>query len=154
MNKTDTAKIARVPSTCVFDQIARGEVPAYRVYEDADFVAFLDHRPLRPGHVLVIPRTHWITLGDLPGDRVGPLFLLVQRMALAVERAFEADGSFVAVNIKVSQSVPHVHVHVVPRQKGDGLFGRTYQWIRRPYPNEAAMLDAQRAIRSAFAALA
>jgi histidine triad (HIT) family protein len=135
---------------CVFCEIIAGETLAYRVYEDATTTAFLDHRPLRPGHVLIVPNTHWPTLADLPPAEVGPLFSVVQRLSGAVEQAFAADGSFVAVNVKVSQSVPHLHVHAVPRHKGDGLFGRTYQWIRRPYPNEAAMREAQAAIREAL----
>ena len=144
--------MARV-AACVFCEIVAGRVPAARVYEDGGCVAFLDHRPLRPGHVLVVPRTHWPVLADLPPDQVGPLFGAVQRLALAVEQACGADGSFVAINIKVSQSVPHLHVHVVPRQTGDGLFGRTFQWIRRPYPNAEAMAAVQQAIQAAVAAL-
>jgi histidine triad (HIT) family protein len=139
---------------CVFCDIVAGVVPAYFVYEDQAVVAFLDHRPLLPGHVLVVPRTHYETLGDLPPAEVGPLFLTVQRLALAVERGLEADGSFVAVNIRISQSVPHLHVHVVPRRKGDGLFGKTFQWMRRPYPSEAAIVETQRAIQAALASAA
>jgi histidine triad (HIT) family protein len=135
---------------CVFCDIIAGSTPAYRVYEDDLSTAFLDRSPLRPGHVLVVPKTHWPTLADLPPDDLGPLFRVVQRLSQAVEQAFTGDGSFVAVNVKVSQSVPHLHVHVVPRHKGDGLFGRTYQWIRRPYPNEAAMREAQQAIKAAL----
>ena len=101
-------------------------VPANVVYSDDSVLAFLDHRPLLPGHVLVVPRTHYETLGDLPPAEVGPLFVIVQRLALAVEQAMHADGSFVAVNIRISQSVPHLHVHVVPRRKGDGLFGQDF----------------------------
>jgi histidine triad (HIT) family protein len=138
-------------SGCIFCDIVDGRVVAYRVLEDEDTLAFLDHRPLLPGHVLVVPRTHYETLGDLPTDRVGPLFVTVQRLALAVERALNADGSFVAVNIRISQSVPHLHVHVVPRRKNDGLFGKTFQWMRRPYPNEAAIVETQRAIQAALA---
>jgi histidine triad (HIT) family protein len=137
---------------CVFCAIVAGEIKAYRVYEDDETIAFLDHRPLLPGHVLVVPRIHYETFGDLPTEKVGPLFLTVQRLALAVERGMNADGSFVAVNIRISQSVPHLHVHVVPRRKGDALFAKTFQWMRRPYPSEAAILDAQRAIRTALAA--
>jgi histidine triad (HIT) family protein len=136
---------------CVFCDIVAGLVPAYRVLEDARSVAFLDHRPLLPGHVLVVPRTHYETLGDLPSDEVGPLFVNVQRLALAVERGLNADGSFVAVNIRISQSVPHLHVHVVPRRKSDGLFGKTFQWMRRPYPSPAAIAEVQRAIQAALA---
>jgi len=136
---------------CIFCDIVAGLIPAYRVLEDDTTVAFLDHRPILPGHVLVVPRTHYETLGDLPSDEVGPLFLNVQRLALAVERGMNADGSFVAINIRISQSVPHLHVHVVTRRKGDGLFGKTFQWVRRPYPSETAIVDVQRAIQAALA---
>src|SRR5439155_15544104 len=124
--------------------------PAYVVYDDPEVFAFLDHRPLLPGHVLVVPRIHYETLGDLPSAEVGPFFRTVQRLALAVEQAMRADGSFVAINIRISQSVPHLHVHVVPRRKGDGLFGKTFQWMRRPYPSESAICDTQRAIKLAL----
>jgi len=135
---------------CIFCEIVAGRIPAARVYEDEYTVAFLDHRPLMPGHVLLLPRTHYETLGDLPPAEVGPLFLVVQRLAGAVEKAMHADGSFVAINIRISQSVPHLHVHVVPRRKGDGLFAKNFMWMRRPYPSEAAMGEAQRAIRAAL----
>jgi histidine triad (HIT) family protein len=137
--------------SCVFCDIVSGSVPASTVYDDDSFVAFLDHRPLMPGHVLVVPRTHYAVLAALPAAEVGPLFLVVQRLTTAVERAMHADGSFVALNIKISQRVPHVHVHVVPRRKGDGLFGKTLQWTRHPYPSEAAIREAQAAIRAAIA---
>jgi len=139
---------------CVFCAIVAGTVPAYVVFESASVLAFLDHRPLLPGHVLVIPKTHYETLGDLPEAEVGPYFLVVQRLAIAVEKSMRAEGSFVATNIRISQSVPHLHVHVVPRRKGDGLFGKTFQWVRRPYPSEAAIAEVQRAIQSAVAAAA
>jgi len=136
---------------CVFCDIVAGAVEAYVVYDDGDVLAFLDRAPLMPGHVLVVPKVHIKTLGDLPQDEVGPYFLAVQKIATAVEQAMHADGSFVAANIKISQSVPHLHVHVVPRKKGDGLFGKTFQWIRHPYPNASAMQEAQRAIQAALA---
>jgi histidine triad (HIT) family protein len=138
--------------SCVFCDIVAGRVAAYRVYEDDQAIAFLDHHPLLPGHVLVIPKTHYETLGDLPAAEVGPFFLVVQRLAIVLERALQAEGSFVATNIKISQSVPHLHVHIVPRKKGDGLFGRTFQWIRRPYPTEAAIVETLQAIRAALQA--
>jgi len=137
--------------TDVFCQIVDGSVSAYKVYEDDAVVAFLDHRPLMAGHVLVVPRTHYAVLADLPSGEVGPFFLSVQHLASAVEQAMHADGCFVAVNIKISQSVPHLHVHVVPRRKNDGLFGKTFQWTRHPYPSEAAMRETQRAIQAALA---
>ena len=135
---------------CIFDQIIANRVPSYRVYEDDTTLAFLDHRPLLPGHVLLVPKTHYETFADLPAEGVGPLFLAAQRLARAVETGLSADGSFVAINIKISQSVPHLHVHIVPRRKGDGLFGKNLQWIRRPYPSEAAIVETQRAIQAAL----
>ena len=136
--------------SCVFCAIIAGEVPGYEVYSDETVVAFLDYRPVFPGHVLVVPRTHYPVLADVPQAAVGLLFVTVQRIATAVEQAMQADGSFVALNIKISQSVPHLHVHVVPRRKGDGLFGKTFQWTRHPYPSEAAMRETQRAIQQAL----
>ena len=135
---------------CVFCDIIAGTVPTASVYEDESTLAFLDHAPLLPGHVLVVPKAHIETFDDLPADAVGPYFQVVQRLSRAVQRAFKAQGSFVAANIRISQSVPHLHVHVVPRNKGDGLFGRNFMWIRKPYASEALMLEAQRAIRSAL----
>ena len=136
--------------TCIFCEIVAGRVKTSSVYEDDRTLAFLDHAPLMPGHVLVVPKTHYPALEDLPHDEVGPFFLAVQRLARAVEKAMQAEGTFVAINIRISQSVPHLHVHVVPRRKGDGLFGRTFQWIRKPYPSEQVMLETQRAIQSAL----
>ena len=137
-------------SACVFCDIVAGRVPSYNVYESDSTLAFLDHRPLLPGHVLVVPKTHYAALDDLPDATVGPLFGEVKALARAVETGLKADGSFVAINIRISQSVPHLHVHVVPRRKNDGLFGKTFQWMRRPYPNEAAIREAQRAIVAAL----
>ena len=102
---------------CLFCDIAGGRLDAEIVYEDEAAVAFLDHRPLFPGHVLVSPRQHCETLPDLPAMRLAPLFAAVQLLARAVERGLDAGGSFVAINNKVSQSVPHLHVHVVPRTR-------------------------------------
>lgn len=137
-------------SVCVFCEIVAQRVPASVVLGEPDVLAFLDHRPLLPGHVLVIPRAHYPTLNDLPIDAVGPYFTTVQRVAGAVERALGADGSFVAANIKISQSVPHLHVHVVPRRRGDGLFGRSFQWTRHPYPNADAMRAVQQKLVAAL----
>jgi histidine triad (HIT) family protein len=120
------------------------------VYDNPSVLAFLDHRPLLPGHILVVPKTHYETLGDLPVEQLGPFFVAVQRLAETVETAMHADGSFVAINIRISQSVPHLHVHVVPRRRGDGLFGKNFQWMRRPYPSEAVMRETQRAIQAAL----
>ena len=116
---------------CLFCRIVSGEVPAVVVYEDANTFAFLDHRPLFPGHTLLVPREHYETLGDLPAAQVGPLFKDAQLLSRAVESAMEAEGSFVAMNNRVSQSVPHLHVHIVPRRRKDGLKG--FFWPRTKY---------------------
>ena len=128
--------------SCLFCRIAAGEAPAHRVLDDDRFVAFLDIRPLFPGHVLVAPRGHVETLTDLPTVRVAPFFERVQRMASAVQQALGAQGTFVAINNTVSQSVPHLHVHVVPRTKGDGLKG--FFWPRTKYdsPEHQAAVGA------------
>jgi histidine triad (HIT) family protein len=140
----------RVPSSCVFCSIVAGAQPAARVLDGPASVAFLDVRPLFLGHVLVVPRAHVETLGDLDPHQVGPLFADVRRVARAVERAMEADGSFVAMNNRVSQSVPHLHVHVVPRKKKDGLRG--FFWPRQKYASESAMESTAAAIRAALEA--
>jgi histidine triad (HIT) family protein len=115
----------------VFCQVASGEMGVAEVYRSPLIVAFLDHRPVFKGHVLVIPVQHVDTLSDLPADLLEPLFSTAQRVAAAMGPALEAEGSFVAVNNVVSQSVPHLHVHVVPRSKGDGLRG--FFWPRTTY---------------------
>jgi histidine triad (HIT) family protein len=121
------------------------------VYEDALTVAFLDHRPLFPGHALVVPRAHVETLLDLPSASVAPLFASVQVLARAVERGLGAAGSFVAVNNRVSQSVPHLHVHVVPRRPKDGLKG--FFWPRGYYRDKAEAEDIAARLRAAVADL-
>ena len=114
-------------------------------------VAFLDARPLFKGHCLVVPRVHHGVLAELPGELVDPLFGAVRRLSAAVERAMEAEGSFVAINNRVSQSVPHLHVHVVPRRKGDGLRG--FFWPRQKYDSEEHAVQTAEAIRAAVAEL-
>jgi histidine triad (HIT) family protein len=131
---------------CKFCAVVRGELAATLVYEDASAVAFLDHRPLFPGHCLLVPRDHIETLDDLPRDRVGPFFEIVQRLARAVERATGAEGTFVALNNRVSQSVPHLHVHVVPRREGDRLRG--FFWPRTKYASAAAERQMAARIRA------
>lgn len=118
---------------CLFCAIAAGDKPAHLVHSDADVVAFLDVRPVFKGHVLVIPRRHIPTLAEL--DPVGPYFTHVQAAAKAVEEGLQASGTFVALNNKISQSVPHLHTHVVPRVKGDGLRG--FFWPRTKYADAA-----------------
>ena len=130
---------------CPFCAIAKGDVEAQVVLDEARFIAFLDTRPVFVGHVLVAPRAHVATLDDLPAEDLGPLFVCVQRVMRAVEAALGAEGTFVAVNNKVSQSVPHLHVHVVPRKKGDGLRG--FFWPRQKYESLAAMAATADALR-------
>jgi histidine triad (HIT) family protein len=134
----------------MFCAIVAGDVPAHRVLEDDGFVAFLDVRPLFPGHVLVVPRPHVETLADLPAADAGPLFERVRALAGVMEAALGAQGSFVAVNNRVSQSVPHLHVHVVPRTKGDGLRG--FFWPRQRYGSDEEAAAVADRLRSALAA--
>lgn len=133
---------------CVFCAIARGATPAHVVLDEPHAVAFLDHRPLFPGHCLLVPREHIEVLTELPPALVGPLFTSAQRLARAVEAALGADGTFVAMNNRVSQSVPHLHVHVVPRRRKDGLKG--FFWPRHAYRGEAEMAEIQAAIVAAL----
>jgi len=132
---------------CSFCTIIAEAQSARMVYEDEHSLAFLDHWPLFPGHCLLVPREHYETLGDLPADLMGPFFATAQLLSRAVETAMKADGSLVAINNRVSQSVPHLHVHVVPRRRKDGLRG--FFWPRYPYKSESEMEDVQRAIRAA-----
>jgi histidine triad (HIT) family protein len=134
-------------SDCVFCKVINGDVVADIVFEDSLSVAFLDHRPLFPGHCLLVPKEHIETLGDLPKKLIAPLFSNVQLLSQAVERALAAEGSFVAMNNRVSQSVPHLHVHIVPRRRKDGLKG--FFWPRNKYQSEEEIQMVQRAIRSA-----
>jgi histidine triad (HIT) family protein len=133
---------------CLFCRIVSGEVPAVIVYEDDNSIAFLDHRPLFPGHTLLVPRQHVETLGDLPVKLVAPYFETAQLLSLAVESAMEAEGTFVAMNNRVSQSVPHLHVHVVPRRRKDGLKG--FFWPRTKYKSDEEMQDVKRKIAAAL----
>jgi len=138
-------------ASCLFCRIASREVTSRLVFEDEISLAFLDHRPVFPGHCLLIPKPHYETLTDLPAELIGPYFKNAQRLAGAVEAAMEAHGTFVAMNNRVSQSVPHVHVHVVPRRRKDGLKG--FFWPRYPYQSEEEAEAVQLAIRQALAAL-
>lgn len=127
---------------CVFCEIIAGDRPGHMVMDDGSVAALLDHSPLFPGHVLVVPRRHVVTIEDLEPAAVGPLFAVVQRMAEVVRTTMGAQGTFVALNNTVSQSVPHLHVHVVPRVKGDGLRG--FFWPRRRYgPGEAEVVASR-----------
>jgi len=140
-----------VSDDCVFCRIIAGEVPAHLVLDDEEFVAFLDARPVFKGHVLVVPRRHYVTLADLPVPAVGPLFERVRLLSAAIPAALGAQGTFVALNNVVSQSVPHLHVHVVPRTKGDGLRG--FFWPRGRYASEEEASQYARQIADAAAAI-
>jgi histidine triad (HIT) family protein len=133
---------------CLFCSIIAGEVPAHVVLDDDDVVAFLDVRPVFHGHVLVVPRAHVETLPDLPTAGVGAYFEGVQRIAVAVRAAMGAQGTFVAINNSVSQSVPHLHTHVVPRTKGDGLKG--FFWPRTRYTDDTQAAEVAAAIADAL----
>jgi len=133
---------------CLFCRIVSGELPATVVYEDENSLAFLDHRPLFHGHTLLVPREHVETLGDLPVKLVGPYFEAAQLLTLAVQSALDAEGTFVAMNNRVSQSVPHLHVHVVPRRRKDGLKG--FFWPRTKYKSDEEMKAVQSKIVEAL----
>jgi histidine triad (HIT) family protein len=120
---------------CVFCAIVRGESPAHRVYADDRVEAFLDVKPLFLGHTLLVPRVHVATLPDLPPDLVPHFFAVAQRVDHAVVTATEADGSMTLINNVISQSVPHLHLHVIPRRRGDGL--RWWLGPRRKYDDDA-----------------
>ena len=132
---------------CRFCSIVSTLIPSHTVLDEAEVLAFLDARPLFPGHVLVIPRCHHATLTDLPADLVPTLFSAVRRLAAAVRDAMGAEGTFVAMNNTVSQSVPHLHVHVVPRRRKDGLRG--FFWPRQRYAGEEEMEETAARIRAA-----
>ena len=136
---------------CVFCDIVQGATAAWFVFEDDLTAAFLDARPLFAGHALLIPREHYETLADLPPKLLTPLFENTQLLSRAVQNAMGAEGTFVAVNNHVSQSVPHLHVHIVPRTKGDGLKG--FFWPRRKYRDDAEAIATRDAVRAAVSAL-
>jgi histidine triad (HIT) family protein len=136
-------------SGCVFCEIVSGARDAHVVLDTDETMAFLDARPVFHGHTLVIPKAHHVTLPDLPDDLLSPLFGSVQRVARAVVDGLGADGSFVAENNVVSQSVAHLHVHVVPRQRKDGLRG--FFWPRQKYASDTEMSDYATRLRAALA---
>jgi histidine triad (HIT) family protein len=133
-----------VTDSCIFCKLANRELPSYFVYQDDDSYAFLDNQPLFPGHVLLMPRGHYETLGDLPAPLIGPLFSTAQLIARAVESALDAEGTFVAINNRVSQTVPHLHIHIVPRRRRDGLKG--FFWPRHDYQDDSARETVRDAI--------
>ena len=136
------------PGRCTFCAIAEGEIPAHRVIDHDPCVAFLDARPLFVGHVLVIPRAHRETILDLNPAELAAVFGDAQRLCRAMEVALRAQGTFVAMNNRVSQSVAHAHVHVVPRSKGDGLRG--FFWPRRTYASDAEAAEVAAKLRAAL----
>jgi histidine triad (HIT) family protein len=137
-----------VEDKCLFCRIVSGEVPATLVYVDKNAIAFLDHRPLFHGHTLLVPREHVETLVDLPQELIGPFFKATQSLAQGVEYAMKAEGNFVAMNNRVSQSVPHLHVHIVPRRRKDGLKG--FFWPRTKYKDEEEMKAVAKKIAGAL----
>lgn len=135
---------------CIFDEIIAGTRPAFMVLDEADMLGFLDVRPVFEGHTLLVPRRHVSTIGDLPAELLGPLLDAGRRVAAAQRAALGAEGTFFALNDVVSQSVPHVHLHVVPRRRGDGLRG--FFWPRSRYPDDAAAAAVARQLREALEA--
>jgi histidine triad (HIT) family protein len=133
-----------VDDSCLFCKIVAGTIPANVVHQDKNVIAFLDIDPLFPGHVLLCPREHYATLTDLPAALAGPMMEKAQIMAAAVESALDAEGTFIAINNRVSQLVPHLHIHVVPRRRKDGLRG--FFWPRHQYKDE----EAREAVRDAI----
>ena len=135
---------------CLFCKIASGEVAAEIVFDDKAFVAFLDHRPVFKGHTLLIPRKHVEVFEALPSELETPFLRVSKLFSLAVEKAMNAQGTFLAINNKVSQSVPHLHLHIIPRTKGDGLKG--FFWPRKKYASAEEMADVGERIRVALRA--
>src|SRR5947208_11697454 len=136
-----------MPTACPFCEIVAGERAAHVVVDEPAVIAFLAVRPVFPGHTLVAPRAHVETLIDLPDDLLVPVFATARRLAAAMVDGLGADGSFVAVNNVVSQSVPHLHVHVVPRRRKDGLRG--FFWPRQKYDGEGEMAQVADRLRAA-----
>jgi histidine triad (HIT) family protein len=132
----------------VFCSIVAGKTPAHKVFEDDTLLAFLDTRPLFPGHTLVVPRVHRDALADLAREELEPLLRAAQVLSAAMERALSSEGTFVALNDRVSQSVPHVHLHVVPRKRGDGLKG--FFWPRSKYASDEEAAAVATKIREAL----
>ncbi|HEV2784086.1 MAG TPA: HIT family protein [Actinophytocola sp.] len=134
---------------CTFCAIIAGDLPATMIYEDDHMIAFLDHKPLFRGHTLLVPRLHIPLLSDLPADRVTPFFLMSQRLERAVENGLGCDGSMILINNVVSQSVPHLHLHVIPRNRKDGL--RFWLGPRHPYTSDHPADTYAEKIRAALA---
>ncbi|MBC7320222.1 HIT family protein [bacterium] len=133
---------------CIFCKIIRGESEGYIVFEDDISLAFLDIRPLNPGHCLLVPKEHYETLMDIPEELIGPLFKNAKLISRAIELGLAVQGIFVGINNRVSQSVPHLHIHIVPRNKNDGLKG--FFWPRYSYKDRETILEIQDKIKKAI----
>jgi histidine triad (HIT) family protein len=133
---------------CVFCGIVAGKLPARIVFQDGLSLAFLDRRPVFLGHCLLIPKEHYETIEDLPFELCGPLFYNAKRVATAARIAMAAEGTFLGINNKISQSVPHLHIHIVPRRAKDGLRG--FFWPRQKYESESQEIQIQEAIEYAL----
>jgi len=135
-------------AACTFCRVINKEIESYTVFEDDLTLAFLDTKPLFPGHVLLVPRLHYKGINEVPDETIAALFSNAKKLSSAIEQGFHSDGSFIAVNNKVSQSVPHLHVHIVPRKFKDGLKG--FFWPRYAYKSKEEMLQAQETIVKAL----
>lgn len=144
MPDKDTGPVIK---SCKFCGIVSGELAASVVLDDRFCLGFLDIRPLFHGHCLLVPRTHYETLTDLPDSLVGPFFTDVKLLCRAVEEAMDAEGTFMAVNNTISQSVAHLHAHVVPRRRKDGLKG--FFWPRHPYGDQGQVVETAEKLRAA-----
>jgi histidine triad (HIT) family protein len=140
-----------MPDSCVFCRIVAGEIPAHMVHEDEKTIVFLDNGPLFAGHCLVCPKQHYDTMYDVPKSMLAPLFSTTQLIAQAIEQGLGAEGTFVAINNKVSQSVPHLHVHVIPRRRKDGMKG--FFWPRRPYRDTTEAAETAATLRATIEGL-
>jgi histidine triad (HIT) family protein len=134
---------------CKFCKIVKGDLESYTVFEDNMSLAFLDYRPLFPGHCLLVPKEHYNTIIDMPALLIAPLFTNARLIVHAMEVGLSAEGSFIAINNRVSQSVPHLHIHIVPRRKKDGLRG--FFWPRSKYRDRDHIMEVQSGLRSAVA---
>jgi histidine triad (HIT) family protein len=137
-----------MPSLCQFDQIRDGAISAHIVLDEPDLLGFLDNRPIFAGHTLIVPRRHVATLAELDDDLAGAMFVAAKRVAKALRLAVGAHGAFVALNDEVSQSVAHVHLHVVPRRRKDGLRG--FFWPRQRYESDDDAAEVAARLRVAL----
>jgi histidine triad (HIT) family protein len=133
---------------CAFCQIAKKEKDAYIVFEDQNTIGFLDSRPLFPGHVLLVPKSHYSQISQIPDEMIGKLFSNTKRLSIAVEKGLGSEGTFIAVNNKVSQSIPHLHIHIVPRKAKDGLKG--FFWPRYKYQSNEEIIQSTKENHRSF----